>query len=177
VEHFYPVGTYSSNEMIQNFNEVHQKIKDVHNIPLSKLSNKVNDINTFINHIKTWYKTLNNELLPEHAQNFFNLFDISFTNSFENQLKMCLCHNDLHSGNFLKNGMIIDFEYACINYEIYDWANLANELELHKKNNEYAYIENKSINSMLLILLPDHYKSYWNFFQKYITLIFGVMVS
>ena len=79
-------------------------------------------------------------------------------------LKQGLTHNDLHMGNWLvnntgglegKEGRLIDWEFAGCNYFAYDWANLANEMDMELQQQEYQWHPNPLTNPLMLLVSTD----------------------
>ena len=59
------------------------------------------------------------------------------------QSELSFCHNDTYHGNIMKldNGDIklLDFEFSCLNYKAYDFANLFAETVMRHGQQEYPY--------------------------------------
>jgi len=80
--------------------------------------------------LTNWLAILDSNTWPEHVQSFATTCLEEYESPRFEHYCLSLCHNDLHCGNFLGPNTMIDLEYAGLGYEIYDWANLANEVEL-----------------------------------------------
>lgn len=135
---------------------IHKFERNMENKDLQILCN----INPVLSKLFDWTLTLNiNEDIKNYIHNtyIFNNFDLKFNK--------CLCHNDLHWGNFLSIDKIIDFEYSGINYEIYDWANFVNEIEL--KPNDVMYIIYPNPDLVQKIITKHNYNTtHFNFFRQ-----------
>ncbi len=59
------------------------------------------------------------------------------------QGELCFCHNDTYHGNIMKldSGEIklLDFEFSCLNYKVYDFSNLFAETVMRHQQAEYPY--------------------------------------
>lgn len=151
LEEYIPKKPPSHYNFLQNLHTFIPLIREIHQITLPNLSST----NPIFSRLSNWLKTstyLNDyKVANEFAKQCLQMWNEGLLNNF----KQCICHNDLHHGNFLDTNLVIDFEYSGINYELYDWANMANELELIPGEIEYILQPNPLTNSLILQILLD----------------------
>jgi thiamine kinase-like enzyme len=141
------------------FKQVAKILRKLHNLPTANLKDY-----PLWESFELYVKESNLELTSVHTKIVDDL-----KKSLLGQ-KRCLCHNDLVYHNFIKTKsklFLIDYEYAHINYELFDIASFLSE-------NDFVF--NKHIDEFLLLYfnkIDEHTKNNLTLWIRFLDLYWG----
>jgi len=140
--------------------KIAKKIKNFHGVKSSNL--KEFDI---IKILEVWNKETKYQLT--------NWESLIVNSVSEYKGEKTLCHNDLHIGNilFIRNKIkLIDYDFAGINYSIFDIVSFMSEQDMNEKNRKLflkTYYKNKEIKIDELVLFEDFHNIFWKSWSSY----------